>query len=171
MFANLCSNAIRADLLLKFCKNPLKRNASYSGGPGVQSWVWRQAILSKVLSWLSSVPPSKCRYRKRVGQIWTRMLSCSMFPLAANLNLKLFHYATEGLGWRYSSYSFSTSALDAGEWSASRPGRTLPRGKDPRHPLYRRLSEPQSRSGYRGYRKNPFVSAGDRTSNARSSSP
>jgi hypothetical protein len=27
---------------------------------------------------------------------------------------------------RYSSYSFSKSALDRGEWSASRPGRALP---------------------------------------------
>jgi hypothetical protein len=27
---------------------------------------------------------------------------------------------------RYSSYSFSTSALDGGEWSASRPGHALP---------------------------------------------
>jgi hypothetical protein len=33
---------------------------------------------------------------------------------------------------KYSSYSFLTSALDKGEWSASRPGRVLPRGKDPR---------------------------------------
>jgi hypothetical protein len=32
---------------------------------------------------------------------------------------------------RYSSYSFSTSALDGGEWSASRPGRALPPGKGP----------------------------------------
>jgi hypothetical protein len=31
---------------------------------------------------------------------------------------------------KYSSYSFSTPALDGGEWSASRPGRTLPPGKD-----------------------------------------
>jgi hypothetical protein len=30
---------------------------------------------------------------------------------------------------RYSSYSFLTSALEGGEWSASRPGRTLPPGK------------------------------------------
>jgi hypothetical protein len=29
----------------------------------------------------------------------------------------------------YSSYSFLTSALEAGEWSASRPGRALPPGK------------------------------------------
>jgi hypothetical protein len=32
---------------------------------------------------------------------------------------------------RYSSYSFSTSALDAGEWSASRLGRALRSGKGP----------------------------------------
>jgi hypothetical protein len=32
---------------------------------------------------------------------------------------------------RYSSYSFSTSALDGGEWLASRPGRALPQGKRP----------------------------------------
>jgi hypothetical protein len=50
----------------------------------------------------------------------------------------------------YSSYSFTTSALDADEWSASRPGRALSPGKDPRYPLYRRLGTPQSRSGHRG---------------------
>jgi hypothetical protein len=32
---------------------------------------------------------------------------------------------------RYSSYSFTTSALDGGEWSASRPGRALTPGNDP----------------------------------------
>jgi len=30
---------------------------------------------------------------------------------------------------RYSSYSFTTSALDGDEWSESRPGRVLPPGK------------------------------------------
>jgi hypothetical protein len=40
-------------------------------------------------------------------------------------------YAMEALGGerRCSSYSFSTSALDGGDWSASRPGRVLPPGK------------------------------------------
>jgi hypothetical protein len=52
--------------------------------------------------------------------------------------------------WRYSSYSFSTSALDGGEWSASRPGRALAPGKDPRYQVDRRLGGPQSRSGHRG---------------------
>jgi hypothetical protein len=36
---------------------------------------------------------------------------------------------------RYSSYSFLTSALEEGEWSASRPGRTLPAGKEPPVPI------------------------------------
>jgi hypothetical protein len=42
-----------------------------------------------------------------------------------------------------------TTALEGGEWSAARPGRTLPSGKT-RFPLYRRLREPQGRSGRAG---------------------
>jgi hypothetical protein len=38
------------------------------------------------------------------------------------------------------------SALEGGEWSAARPGRTLPQGKT-RYPLYKRLGGPQGRSG------------------------
>jgi hypothetical protein len=79
----------------------------------------------------------------------------------------------EGAWWerRYSLYSFSTSALDGGEWSESHTGHALPREKDSRYPLYRRLGETQSRTGHREYRKNLFASAGYRTWNARSSSP
>jgi hypothetical protein len=36
---------------------------------------------------------------------------------------------------RYSSYSFLTSALDGGGWSASRPGRALPPGEGPPVPI------------------------------------
>jgi hypothetical protein len=36
---------------------------------------------------------------------------------------------------RYSSYYFTTSALDGGEWSASCPGRALPPGKGPLVPI------------------------------------
>jgi len=50
---------------------------------------------------------------------------------------------------RYSSNSFSTSALDGGEWSASRSGRTWAPGKGPPVPLYRRRGGPQSQSGHR----------------------
>jgi len=37
-----------------------------------------------------------------------------------------------------------TAAQEVGEWSAARPGRTLPPGKT-RYPFYRRLGEPQVR--------------------------
>ena len=39
-----------------------------------------------------------------------------------------------------------TAALEGGEWSAARPGRTLPPGKT-RYPLYRRLGGTQGQSG------------------------
>ena len=39
-----------------------------------------------------------------------------------------------------------TAALEVGEWSPARPGRTLAPGKT-RYPFYRRLGGPQGRSG------------------------
>ena len=49
-------------------------------------------------------------------------------------------------GWvEVQLYSSMTAALEGGEWSAARPGRTLPPGMT-RCPIYRRLSKPQSRS-------------------------
>ena len=39
-----------------------------------------------------------------------------------------------------------TAVQEGGEWSAARPGRTLPPGKT-RYPFYRRLGGPQDRSG------------------------
>jgi len=39
-----------------------------------------------------------------------------------------------------------TAVLEGGEWSAARPGRSLPPWKT-RYPLYRRLGGPQGRSG------------------------
>ena len=40
-----------------------------------------------------------------------------------------------------------TAALEEGEWSAARPGRTLPPRKT-RYPFYRGLGGPQSRAGW-----------------------
>jgi len=51
-----------------------------------------------------------------------------------------------------------TAALEGGEWSAARPGRTLPPGKT-RYPFYRRLGGPQGRSG----RAENLVSTGIRS--------
>jgi len=39
-----------------------------------------------------------------------------------------------------------TAALEGGEWSAARPGRTLPQ-VNTWYPFYRRLGGPQGRSG------------------------
>jgi hypothetical protein len=67
---------------------------------------------------------------------------------------------------KYSSYSLLTSALDWGEWSASRPGRALPPVNDSRYPLD---------SGWASelvwtqkLEKKSFASAGDRTSDVKS---
>jgi hypothetical protein len=51
--------------------------------------------------------------------------------------LKLSHYKPLSCleERRYSTCSFSTSALDGGEWSVSRPGRALPPGKGPPVPI------------------------------------
>ena len=50
------------------------------------------------------------------------------------------HEGPEG-EYRYSSILHLTSVLDAGGWSAPRPGRFTP-GKETRYPLYRRLGRP-----------------------------
>jgi hypothetical protein len=52
---------------------------------------------------------------------------------------------------------FLTSAVDGGEWSASRPGRFIARGRSPRYPLDRRLGGPQGQSGRCGEEKNLAV--------------
>jgi hypothetical protein len=51
-----------------------------------------------------------------------------------------------------------TAALEGGEWSAARPGRTLPTGKT-RYPFYMRLGGPQDRSG----REENLVPTGSRS--------
>jgi hypothetical protein len=57
---------------------------------------------------------------------------------------------------------FLISALDEGDWSASRPGRFTPQGTSPRYPLDRRLGGPQSLSGLCGEEENR-IPAGNRT--------
>jgi hypothetical protein len=59
---------------------------------------------------------------------------------------KLSHYTPQMplRGRRYSSYLFSTSALDGGEFSASRPGRALAPGKGPPVPVVQESDLPFS---------------------------
>jgi hypothetical protein len=89
------------------------------------------------------------------------------------LKVKQSHYTPwKRLGEkRYSSYSFSTLALDGGEWSASRPGRALPPGKGPRVPIVQEAGWAPELVWTQRLEEKSFASAGDRTSIARSSSP
>jgi hypothetical protein len=69
-----------------------------------------------------------------------RYYSCNALKLLHYISckhiLKLSHYTPRRrFGEEYSSYSFSTSALDRGEWSASRPGCALSPGKGPPVPI------------------------------------
>jgi hypothetical protein len=72
---------------------------------------------------------------------------------------------------RYSSYSFTTSALDGGEWSASRPGRALPPGKGPPVPIVQAAGWAPEPVWTQRIEEKSFAPAGDRTPIARSSSP
>jgi hypothetical protein len=68
-------------------------------------------------------------------------------------------------------YSFSTCALFGGEWSVSSPGRALAPGNVRPVPLVQEFGWASEPVWTQRLEQNPFASAGDRTSNARSSSP
>jgi hypothetical protein len=74
-------------------------------------------------------------------------------------------------GEEYSSYSFTTSTLDRGEWSASRPGRALPPGKGPPVPIVQEAGWAAEPVWTQRLEEKSFDPAGDRTPIARSSSP
>jgi hypothetical protein len=76
-----------------------------------------------------------------------------------------------GGGEEYSSYSYSTSALDWGEWSASRSGRALDPGKGPPIPIVQEAGWDPEPVWTQRLDEKSFVPAGDRTPIARSSSP
>jgi hypothetical protein len=57
---------------------------------------------------------------------------------------------------RYTSYSFTTSALDVGEWLASRPGRALPPGKGPPVPIVQEAGWAPEPVWTQRLRKNPL---------------
>jgi hypothetical protein len=64
---------------------------------------------------------------------------------------------------RYSSYSFSTSALEGGEWSASRPGRALPPGKGPPVPIVQEAGWDPEPVWTQRLEEKSSASVGDRT--------
>jgi hypothetical protein len=69
---------------------------------------------------------------------------------------------------RYSSYSFTTLALDGGEWSASRPGRALPPGKGLLVPILQEAGWSPEPVWTQRIEEKSFAPAGDRTPIAQS---
>jgi hypothetical protein len=69
---------------------------------------------------------------------------------------------------RYSSYSFTTSALDVGEWSASRPGRALPPEKGLPVPILQEAGWAPEPVWTKRLEEKSSAPAGDRTPIARS---
>jgi hypothetical protein len=109
---------------------------------------------------------------KLVTRKTTQWVSVVYSTTLSQYKLKL-SYNTPGrhLGERYSSYSFSTSALDVGEWSTSRPGRALAPGKRSPVPIGQEAGWDPEPVWTQRLEGKSFASAGDRTSIARSSSP
>jgi hypothetical protein len=68
---------------------------------------------------------------------------------------------------RYSSYSFSTSTLDVGEWSASRPGRAFTPGKGAPVPIVQEAGWAPEPVWTQRLEEKSFAPAGDRTPIAR----
>jgi hypothetical protein len=68
-------------------------------------------------------------------------------------------------GEEYSSYSFTTSALDGVEWSATRPGRALPPGKGPQVPIVQEAGWAPEPVWTQRLEEKSFVPAGDLTPN------
>jgi hypothetical protein len=64
---------------------------------------------------------------------------------------------------RYSSYSFSTSALDGGEWSASRPGRAFTPGQGPQVPIVQEAGCAPEPVWTQRIEEKSFAPAGDRS--------
>jgi hypothetical protein len=64
---------------------------------------------------------------------------------------------------RYSSYTFLTSELEGGEWSASRPGRALPPGKGPPVPILQEAEWAPEPVWTQRLEERSSASVGDRT--------
>jgi hypothetical protein len=114
-----------------------------------------------------------CSMAISLPKVWIRNL---IFRVHAFLERKKQSCHTKryarGKGERkYSSYSFLTSALDGGEWSALRPGRALPRGKGPLVPIGQEAGWAPEPIWTQRIEEKSFAPAGNRTPIARSSSP
>jgi hypothetical protein len=89
-------------------------------------------------------------------------LSCTPVHIKVKSRLATPHGGVSGER-RYSSYSFTTSALDGGEWSALRHGRALPHGKGPPLPIVQEAGWVPEPVWTQRIEEKSFAPAGDRT--------
>jgi hypothetical protein len=144
-------------------KRPFRRAARRRQNT-FKMWLTQRRIGCESEEWIETAQ-DRCQWRARVSWCVEHFLtnratiSCQEHPCSMELCINVItvkwscpakRHVVAKRERRYSSYSFLTSVLDGGEWSASGPGRALPPGKDPRYSLDRRLGGPQSLSGHRG---------------------
>jgi hypothetical protein len=95
---------------------------------------------------------------------------CIQVPITyhvKNVNLSCYRHARDK-GGRSDSYSFLTSALDGGEWSASLPGRALTPAKKSSVPIGYEAGWASELIWAQMLEEKSFASAGDRTPVAQS---
>ena len=111
----------------------------------VNAWneIWETRFLYEVSYTVSTELPVHT-VRLQVAK-WRGFTKCRGSLGNVKVKVKFTRYRP-GVGVEVQLYSSMTAALERGEWSAARPGYTLPPGKT-RYPFYRRLSGPQGRSG------------------------
>jgi hypothetical protein len=90
---------------------------------------YRYAYFYDKLQWkkvndLASIHVRCCQHSRHIGML----LRGRVLSVTQSHNSPMEAQGGERV---YSSYSFTSSVLDGGEWSASRPGRALPPRKDP----------------------------------------
>jgi hypothetical protein len=93
------------------------------------------------------------------------LLSQSFRPTYLKYKVKQsrYRYAGDKGERKYSSYSFLTSALDGGAWTASRPGRALHPGKGPPVPIVQEVGWAPEQFWTQRLEEKSFAPAGHRT--------
>jgi hypothetical protein len=113
--------------------------------PNLNWQLWTQSQLKQVIPWCEGLERA-CAHRGKKGK------AVPLRSIQAHLGER-----------RYSSYSFLTSALEGGEWSASRPGRALPPRKEPPVPTVQEAGGAPEPVWTQRLEEKSSASVGDRT--------
>jgi hypothetical protein len=174
--------------LASFCERP--SGITFRSVPSQKySWskdscVMRRRISSSFVIWVRKGYFNKRDVRdlfvhsSKQGHFITKHITSSSTSSSRGIGPYIFEQSSpathHGGAWgerRYSSYSFTTSALDRCEWSASRPGRALSPGKGPPVPTGQEAGWAPEPVWTQRIEEKSFVPVGDRTPISRWSSP